>query len=103
MARRPAPIGTYGSISTSQNSRGKWVAKARFRDFDGVTRLVQASGDTEAKAKSALRISLRDRARPTGGEITSESTVAQLLDYWLDEIGRSARAPQTIAYYRWTV
>ena len=103
MARRPAPIGTYGSISTSQNSRGKWVAKARFRDFDGVTRLVQASGDTEAKAKSALRISLRDRARPTGGEITSESTVAQLLDYWLDEIGRSARAPQTIAYYRRTV
>lgn len=100
MPRKPAPIGTYGSIGTSLNKQGKWVAKARFRDFDGVTRLVQASGDTEAKAKSALRIALRDRARPTGGEVTSESTVEQLLDYWLDEIERSDRVPQTVAYYR---
>lgn len=101
MARKPAPIGTYGVIGTSQNKRGAWVAKARFRDFDGVTRLVQATGETEAKARNALKASLVDRSRPSGGEaITSESTVAELLDYWLDEIDRSERADSTKAYYR---
>ncbi|WP_078111750.1 tyrosine-type recombinase/integrase [Gordonia sp. IITR100] len=103
MPRRPSPLGTYGAIGTSQTSRGKWVAKARFRDFDGVTRLVQASGDTEAKAKAALKVALRDRSRPTGSEISSESTVTELMDYWLDEIGRSDRSPQTISYYRRTI
>lgn len=101
MARKPAPIGTYGVIGTSRNKRGAWVAKARFRDFDGVTRLVQATGETEAKAKNALKEALLNRSRPAGGEvITSDSTVAELLDYWLDEVDRSDRSDSTKAYYR---
>lgn len=101
MPRKPAPLGTYGAIGTSRNRTGAWVAKARFRDFDGVTRLVQASGETEAKARDALKVALRDRSTPPGsGVLTSSSTVSALLDYWLDEVERSDRSRQTVAYYR---
>ncbi|GAA4755979.1 tyrosine-type recombinase/integrase [Gordonia alkaliphila] len=66
-----------------------------------MTRLVQATGETEAKAKSELKTALRDRSRPAGGEvITSDSTVAELLDYWLDEVDRSDRSSSTKSYYR---
>lgn len=65
-----------------------------------MTRLVQASGESENKARDELKAALRDRSLPSGGEITSESTVSELLDYWLDEIERSERTKQTIACYR---
>lgn len=85
MGRPKLELGTYGEINT-QEIDGHWCARARYRDRDGVTRQVKAFADTPAKAKAALRIKLRDRRHGpagTGDEITLESTLEDLLKYWL--------------------
>jgi len=86
VGRPKLEIGTYGEISTRELDGGGWQARARYRDRDGVTREVAAQGDSEAKAKAALRKKLRDRRRGpagTGEEITPDSTVEDLLKHWL--------------------
>lgn len=86
MGRPRLEIGTYGEISATELKNGRWCARARYRDRDGVTREVKAVAPTEAKSKAALRSRLRDRRRGPAGtddELTLESTVEQLLSHWL--------------------
>lgn len=86
MGRPKLEIGTFGEINTQELPGGRWCARARYRDRDGVTRAVKATGDTQAKAKAALRGRLRDRRRGPAGtddELTPESTVEELLTHWL--------------------
>jgi len=86
VGRPKLELGTYGEIHTRELAGSGWQARARYRDRDGVTREVAAQGDTEAKAKAALRAKLRDRRRGpagTGDELTPDSTVGQLLKHWL--------------------
>jgi integrase len=88
MPRPPLPIGDHGHISRRQTTPGHWVASCRVRDSDGHARQVTAAGDTGAKAERALVASLKDRARGasgTSGEITADSTVADLADAWMAE------------------
>jgi hypothetical protein len=40
MGRPPLPVGTFGKIGFLLLPRGEIQARARFRDFDGRTRLV---------------------------------------------------------------
>ncbi|BDD84443.1 hypothetical protein TPB0596_42060 [Tsukamurella pulmonis] len=86
MGRPKLEIGTYGNISVTELPSGRWQARTRYRDKDGVTRPVKANGTTAARAKAALRGQLAKRRRgPAGtdGELTPESTVSELLAYWL--------------------
>lgn len=46
MSRPCLTIGAYGEITTSRRPSGRIEARARCRDWDGVARLVQVSGDT---------------------------------------------------------
>lgn len=87
MAGRPQlDIGTHGEI-TVQPEGDKFMATARFRDSDGVTRQVRARADTEAKAKAALRTKLRDRKKRCGADdMTNESTLRELCEAWLDTL-----------------
>jgi hypothetical protein len=39
MARPPLPLGSYGKITSWQDGAG-WLSRAKFRDFDGVVRMV---------------------------------------------------------------
>jgi pimeloyl-ACP methyl ester carboxylesterase len=39
--RPPLRIGTHGKISRINQGRGKWLARCRYRDTDGVTRIVE--------------------------------------------------------------
>lgn len=89
MAGRPRfDIGTHGDLSTPhQLPSGQWQTKGRFRDADGKTRPVTATGATPAKAKAALRLKFKDRrARMGNGELSSESPLFELFDQWLETV-----------------
>lgn len=56
MARPPLAMGTLGSISTTKRAGSTaYVARCRFRDFDGVTRSLERSGRSKATTMPALR------------------------------------------------
>src|SRR5689334_22912384 len=100
MARPQLPIGTWGKIRREQAGPHSWRARARFRDYDGVTRDVEAHDITAAKAENKLRIMLRDRSAPTGDDITADTRIRQLADLWLEEITTSEQiGQQTIDRY----
>lgn len=108
MPRPPLALGTWGKITRTALAdsagapTGVWVARTRYRDYDGVTRQVKATGTSGAKAETALKIALRDRQRAQGGEgLTGKSTVAELLTLWIaTPPSRGMRSPQTLAGYQ---
>lgn len=59
MSRPRIPIGGYGEIAFITRGRGKVEARTRFRDWDGRTRLVQATASSRPAAEVALRRSSR--------------------------------------------
>jgi integrase len=100
MARPQLPIGTWGNIRREQTGPRSWRARARFRDYDGVTREVEASGATGAAAERSLRVKLRDRCAPNDDEITGDTRIRRLAELWLDEITAEQRiVRQTIDRY----
>ncbi len=88
MSRPRLTIGTYGEITTRRRSSGRIEARARYRDWDGATRLVQASGDTAAAATHALKAKCVDRnlITPRAGSLTADSPFPELVAYWLEDI-----------------
>lgn len=88
MSRPRLTIGTYGEITTRRRPSGRTEARARYRDWDGATRLVQASGDTAAAATHALKAKCVDRnlIAPSTGSLTADSPFPDLVAYWLEDI-----------------
>ena len=88
MSRPRLPIGTFGEMVFRTSKSGQVRARARFRDWDGRSRLVQASGPTKAAAERALKVKLNERTlfQPADTTLTPDSTFAQLVDYWLEDI-----------------
>jgi integrase len=104
MSRPELPVGTWGRIRREKVQPGSFRARARFRDYDGVTRNVEAWGATGAAAERQLLIKLRERVAPTHGEINRETRIGKLAELWLDEITSEDRiAQQTIDNYRWAL
>ncbi|MGA5305933.1 tyrosine-type recombinase/integrase [Nucisporomicrobium flavum] len=100
MARPPLPIGTWGVIRTEKLGPNRHCARARFRDYDGKTRDVEATGATGPAAIRALKEKLRDRVAPNDDEITRETHLSTLANLWVDEITAEERlAPQTVDRY----
>jgi integrase len=100
MPRKPLPLGTWGRISRTEAGPGRWVARCRFRDFDGRTRQIEAWGKTGAAAERALISALTDRAAPSDDELTPETTLARLAAKWLAEVDEGALATNTRQRYR---
>lgn len=101
MPRPPLPLGTWGKIRRTELSTDLWRATAQFRDSDGVTRPVTATGKTGASAERALVTRLKDRAAPAGEFITSETRVSELAKAWLDEAESGGHIlEQTLEKYR---
>src|SRR5918911_1639209 len=101
MARPPLPIGTWGSIHTEKLGPNRFCARARFRDYDGKTRDIEATDTSAPAAVRALKVKLRDRTTPNDDEITRETRISTLAERWIDEITAEERlAPQTIHCYR---
>jgi len=84
-----------------------WLARCRFRDADGVTRVVErrspaGEDDKHGKAaEDALIAALKDR-RPPGvsGEISLDTRIAVLVEQHLELLAESGRSPATMTTYR---
>ena len=101
MPRQPLPLGTWGRITRTEVEPGRWRARAKYRDLDGVTRRFERFGPSGAKAEAALTTYLRDRRRQSGGDtLTADSKVSDLLDDWLKNADDGSRRPQTLGDYR---
>lgn len=104
MPRPPLPLGSWGKISRHEAAPGRWRATARFRDFDGRTRQVEAWGATGPKAEGALVSAMTDRADPTSEDVTPHMRVDALAALWLRELEQRAAggdlARQSLDQYR---
>lgn len=98
MARPHLELGTHGQIRISADPAG-YRAVCRFRDWDGVTRLVQRQAKSKGAAERALALAVRDRGRSgTGHEITPDTKVAALAEKWFSEL--EGKSPSTVQAYR---
>jgi hypothetical protein len=69
MAGRPRqPVGTFGSIATTEYAPGRFRATTRFRDWDGHSRKVTATARSRRGAETALKLELAKRMKVGGGQ-----------------------------------
>lgn len=112
MPRKPLPIGSWGEVARYPVHRvnrrevylvahgrryysphdkefqhpikpDAWMARARFRDHDGVTRKVEAWASSAGAAQTKLLETLTQRRDQVGGTFTSESRLKDIGDYWV--------------------
>lgn len=110
MAGRPQlRIGTHGQIKRINKGGGVWLARCRYRDTDGVTRIVQRLGpadeyDQHGKlAEDALVVALAERKRSANhGEIGPATKVVDLVEQHLVRLAEDGRSPVTMSTYRFT-
>ena len=99
--RPPLPLGTWGRIARQKVASGRWRAFARYRDTDGITRQVEAWGNTGAAAERALVTMLKDRQVRVDSDITPSMRLSELSIIWFDEIENNGRAgKRTIDGYK---
>ncbi|MEU4563941.1 site-specific integrase [Actinoplanes sp. NPDC023936] len=80
MGRPPLPLGTGGKVRFHRSGQG-WVARCGFRDYDGVTRLVERCRGSKAAAERALKEALRDRSG-AGAESGGETRLSAVAEAW---------------------
>jgi integrase len=106
MSRPRLPIGTFGDFNYRPLASGHILARARYRDWDGQTRQVQASGPTQKTAEIALKEKLSERSvyQPGTADLTADSSFKQLAEYWLADVDMNPDlAPGTQQLYRWNM
>lgn len=104
MGRQPLPLGSHGEIRTWQEG-SVWLARTRFRDFDGVVRPVKRSGRTKSAAVRALREALVERQAPAkASEVTADSKFSKVAEMWFLEVEQQvadgSKSPGTLDTYR---
>ena len=97
MPRSRLPIGTFGEITTRRVSSGRFEARSRYRDWDGRSRQVQATGSTGKAAERALKGKLASRFlfQPTNADLSPDSPFGDLVTYWLKDIDLEGRISRT--------
>ena len=95
MARPPLPLGSWGTITTEKVRPGVYRSLTRYRDADGHTRRVSATGSSKAVAERALREILADRATLAGELITAETRLSALAELWLARLDSEGRIEAT--------
>ena len=104
MPRRRLSPGEWGEVSVSRSPGGSvYRARAWFRDFDGVRRMVERDARTEWAARTALETALAERARQGAGSLRGSDTFAAAAAVWLERLERLARlgqrSPGTVETY----
>ena len=102
MARQRLTIGTFGEIGYLSGPSGRVIARARYRDWDGKNRLVQATGDTRKQAERALKAKLADRSlfQPAASDLAPDSPFPDLVTYWLEDLELEGRiSKRTLQLY----
>ena len=97
MGRPRTPIGTFGVIATSAQPSGSHVAKTRYRDWDGKSRLVQATGSSRSAAERKLKQKLSERSlyQPGFNGMSADSPFPELVAYWLEDMEIEDRLSRT--------
>lgn len=106
MSRPRNPIGTFGDISYRTSPAHQVTARTRYRDWDGLSRQVEATGATQKAAETALKAKLASRSiyQPGSDELTADSTFAELATYWLADVDLNPDlAEGTRQLYRWNM
>ena len=99
--RPPTPLGSWGDIKISEKSPGHFIAKGRYRDYDGKLRLVERKGTTARKAENNLKEAFRDRLTPQDPtKLNRDSRIAVLADAWWEQIQGKDLALRTYDRYR---
>jgi integrase len=100
MGRPPLPLGSWGKIRRYQLGPKTWRATTNYRDYDGVTRRVERTGITGAKAERRLVEDLTNRARVSGNEeITADTRLSEVCRIWMDDFRGRGKATSTIEAY----
>ena len=104
--RPPLRIGQHGKINRKYVGGGVWLARTRFRDSDGVSRIVERRGpadehDQHGKLAEDLLIeALTERRPPCGPDSLSLDTlVMSLVDQHLVRLTEDGRSPLTVSSY----
>ncbi|MDJ1372437.1 tyrosine-type recombinase/integrase [Gulosibacter molinativorax] len=97
MSRPRLTIGTFGDVGFQTAPNGRVTARARYRDWDGKSRLVQATGDTKRAAEQALKARLAERSlfQQSGIGLSPDSTFPDLVAYWLEDLDLEGRLSKT--------
>jgi integrase len=100
-------IGAHGKITRTYLGDGVWLARCRFRDSDGRTRIVERRSpvgvdDKHGKvAEDALVKALENRRAPgVSGEISLDTRIAVLVEQHLAMLAEAGRSPSTMTTYR---
>lgn len=103
--RPPLRIGQHGKVTRKQVGAGIWLARCRFRDADGVTRIVERRGPAEDQygklAEDVLLEALDQRRAAGDGEVTLDTKIMALVDRHIDRLEEDGRAIRTIDTYRY--
>jgi integrase len=105
--RPPLRIGSHGKITRTYIGGGVWLARTRFRDSDGVTRIVERRGPADEhdhygkQAEDALIEALNQRLPAGGSEVTLATKIITLVDRHIDRLEEDGRAVRTIDTYRY--
>ena len=89
MAGRPRlPMGTFGEVTTSEVGPGRFRARTRFRDWDGQTRQMSATGASRNAAAAALKVELAARIRVgvATDSLSADSPFPVLAEAWLEDL-----------------
>jgi integrase len=97
MARPPLPLGQHGNIKVKRED-GRWVARCRVRDLDGVTRRAERWGSSQTAARRALQDELRQRCGGRPELLRPNSRFREAADAWLGKV-RERRADSTLDIY----
>ncbi|WP_245813786.1 hypothetical protein [Rhodococcus marinonascens] len=104
--RPPLRIGQHGKVTRVDLGADVWLARCRFRDDDGVARIVERRSpagrrDQHGKlAEQELLDALDARRTPSEDEVTAETTLSALCRAYLLRIEEEGRSTATMDTYR---
>jgi integrase len=105
--RPPLRIGQHGKITRTYLGGGVWMARCRYRDSDGMTRIVERRGQADEHdkhgklAEDALIEALAQRRAPgASGQISLDTKVSVLVEQHLALLAEAGKAPATMTTYR---
>jgi len=105
MARPRLPLGAHGKVSRTEQTKNRWIAKARVRDLDGVTRLIERRSPIGvvdkygAQAEAALIDAVAERSAPSVGDLTGESMLSAVWQIYRAQLVADGKAPRTLDRY----
>jgi len=100
MARPPLPLGHHGNVKASR-SGGRWVARCRYRGYDGVTRKLERWGGTKTAALASLQDELQQHRGERTVTLRPTSRFREATDIWIAKIHERRACSSAGTYESW--